>query len=114
MDIEKEVLEQACFMMIAFSGAAKSDYMEGLALAKKGQYDEAILALERGDDNFRQAHSAHFDLIQKEGSSENGLLARLLLVHAEDQMAMAETTKMFVQELIELYQFVKIKPQNEN
>lgn len=104
MEIGKEALEQACFMMIAFSGAAKSDYMEGLQLAKKGQYEEASAALRRGDDNFRQAHHAHFELIQAEGSSENGLLARLLLVHAEDQMAMAETTKMFVQELMELYQ----------
>ena len=107
MSIEKEALEQACFMMIAFSGAAKSDYMEGLNLAKNGQYEEAKAAIERGDQNFRQAHSSHFDLIQEEGSSENGLLARLLLVHAEDQMAMAETTKMFVEELIELYQVVK-------
>ncbi len=103
MAISQEQLEQACFQLISFSGAAKSDYLEAIEHAKVGAFDESQAAIDRGNEEYLQAHNAHFDLIQEEVSSENGLLTRLTLVHAEDQLAMAETARLFAEQLIELY-----------
>ena len=103
MAITQEALEQACFSLISFSGAAKSDYLEAVEHAKSGDFDEAAAAIERGNENYLHAHEAHFGLIQEEVSCENGLLTRLTLVHAEDQLAMAETSRLFAEQLIELY-----------
>lgn len=106
MAVSHEEIEQACFMLIACSGAAKSDYLEALELAKRGDYQQAQVMMTSGDDNYREAHEAHFGLIQEELSIEGGLLTRLTLVHAEDQLALAENTRMLVTQLIELYQLV--------
>ena len=103
MAITQEQLEQACFQLISFSGAAKSDFLEAVEDAKSGDFPQAEAAVERGNEEYLQAHNAHFDLIQEEVNSENGLLTRLTLVHAEDQLAMAESTRILAEQLIELY-----------
>lgn len=103
MAITQEQLEQACFQLISFSGAAKSDYLEAIEHAKTGDFTEAEAAITRGNEEYLQAHNAHFDLIQEEVNSENGLLTRLTLVHAEDQLAMAETARLFSEQIVELY-----------
>ena len=107
MAITQEQLEQACFQLISFSGAAKSDYLEAVEYAKDGDFVQAQASIERGNEEYLQAHNAHFDLIQEEVNSENVLLTRLTLVHAEDQLAMAEMTRLFAQQLIDLYQYIK-------
>ncbi len=103
MAISQEQLEQACFSLISFSGAAKSDYLEAIEHAKTGDFPAAAAAVERGNENYLHAHESHFDLIQEEVSAENGLLTRLTLVHAEDQLAGAETARMFAEQFIDLY-----------
>lgn len=103
MSISQEELEQACFSLISFSGTAKSDYLEALEYAKENNFEDADAAITRGNENYLRAHEAHFNLIQEEVSSENGLLTRLTLVHAEDQLAMAETARLFAEQLIDLY-----------
>ena len=95
MAITQEQLEQACFQLISF--------LEAVEYAKSGDFPQAEAAVERGNEEYLQAHNAHFDLIQEEVNSENGLLTRLTLVHAEDQLAMAESTRILAEQLIELY-----------
>lgn len=103
MAITKETLEQACFSLISFSGAAKSDYLEAIEHAKSGNFDQAEACINQGNEHYLKAHESHFDLIQEEVATETGLLTRLTLVHAEDQLAMAETTRLFAEQIIELY-----------
>lgn len=107
MAITQEELEQACFSLISFSGAAKSDYLEAVEHARTGDFDAAAQSIERGNEEYLQAHEAHFNLIQEEVGSENGLLTRLTLVHAEDQLAMAEMSRMFAEQLVEVYRAMR-------
>lgn len=107
MAITQEQLEQACFQLISFSGSAKSDYLEAIEHAKEGGFAEAEAAILRGNQAYLQAHQAHFDLIQEEVNSASGLLTRLTLVHAEDQLAMAETARLFSEQIIELYRRIQ-------
>ena len=50
-----------------------------------------------------EGHKSHTQLIQQEAAGEDVKLS-LLLLHAEDQMMSAETIKIMVEEMIELYQ----------
>lgn len=72
MAITQEQLEQACFQLISFSGAAKSDYLEAIEYAKTGNFTEAEAAITRGNEEYLQAHNAHFDLIQEEVAAKPG------------------------------------------
>ena len=107
MTISNDDFEQICFELISYSGAAKSSYIEAVEIAKAGKAEEAYRKIEEGDAHFLRAHHAHTGLLQEEGNKEGGLLTRLILVHAEDQLASAETIKIVCLQLIEVYDRIK-------
>jgi len=98
-----EGMELISFQIIAAVGTARSMYIEEIQAAKKGNFDEADQLIKAGSEVFLDGHKAHASLIQKEASGEK-LEFSLLLMHAEDQLMNAETTKIMAIEIIELYQ----------
>ena len=88
--------------IITYSGMAKSCYMQALQLAKAGKDQECEDKLREGDENFVQAHHGHGEILQEEMSTEIPQIS-LLMTHAEDQLMGAETLKIVIQELIEMY-----------
>jgi len=97
-----ENMELISFQIISAVGTAKSMYIEAIQEAKKGNFDEADKLIEEGAKTFLDGHKAHASLIQKEASGEKVEFS-LILMHAEDQLMNAETTKIMAQEIIELY-----------
>jgi len=97
-----EGMELISFQIIAAVGTAKSMYIEAIQAAKIGNFDEADQLIEEGAKVFLEGHKAHASLIQKEASGEK-LEFSLLLMHAEDQLMNAETTKIMATEIIDLY-----------
>lgn len=100
VNIEK--ISASAMGVITYSGMAKSCYMEALALAKEGKFDEADKKLEEGAEHFVEAHNGHMDVLQEEVNTEEPQIS-LLMTHAEDQLMAAETLKIVIVELIELY-----------
>lgn len=100
VNIEK--ISTTAMGVITYSGMAKSCYMEALALAKEGKFSEADEKLEEGGKNFVEAHNGHMDVLQEEISTEEPQIS-LLMTHAEDQLMSAETLKIVILELIEIY-----------
>ncbi|MEG0329025.1 MAG: PTS lactose/cellobiose transporter subunit IIA [Longicatena sp.] len=97
-----ENLELVCFQIISAVGSARSSYVEAISIAKTGNFEEAINKIKEGDKEFLEGHRAHATLIQQE-ANDNPVHVNLLLVHAEDQLMSAETTKLIAEEIIELY-----------
>jgi PTS system cellobiose-specific IIA component len=89
--------------LIASAGAARSNYVEAIQKAKKSKFTEAMELIIEGEKSFLEGHKLHADLISKEAAGV-GCEVSLLLVHAEDHMISAETTKILAEEIIELYQ----------
>ena len=100
VNIEK--ISTSAMEVISYSGMAKSCYIEALALAKEGKFSEADKKLEEGEGHFVGAHNGHMDVLQEEISTEEPQIS-LLMTHAEDQLMAAETLKIVIIELIELY-----------
>lgn len=94
-----ENIEVISCQIIAASGCAKSNYVEAMELAKKGQFDEAMNLIEQSKEIFLQGHEAHARLLAL--SAQGKLDIPLLLIHAEDQMMNCETMKIMALELIE-------------
>ncbi len=97
-----EQMQTIAFQMIATVGTAKSMYIEALQLAKKGEFEQAQNMYKEADEIYSEAHTLHFELVQKEASGEE-LPFSLMLMHAEDQMLNTETIKILISELIELH-----------
>ena len=96
-----EELQLVAFQIIAAGGSARGMYVQAFELARQGRYEEAEESIRQGDALFLQGHDAHTAVLQKVASGEP-LAVDILLVHAEDQMAAAETCKLMAEELIEL------------
>lgn len=97
-----EGLEKTIFQIISHVGTAKSKYVEALASSKKANFKQAEALIKEGDGFLIAGHKIHSKLVQNEAAGE-GEPPSLLLVHAEDQFMSAETVKLLVKELIEVY-----------
>jgi PTS system cellobiose-specific IIA component len=100
--LNMESMELISFQIISAVGTAKSMYIEAIREAKNGNFDQADQLIKEGAKTFLEGHKAHASLIQKEASGEKVEFS-LLLMHAEDQLMNAETTKLMAEEIIELY-----------
>lgn len=97
-----EDMEIMCMQLITAAGTAKSNYIGAIQKAKQGLYEEATQMIADGDEFLKQGHEPHTVLIQKEASGDDFRMG-LILTHAEDQMASAETFKVMAEEMIDLY-----------
>ncbi|RYL94958.1 PTS lactose/cellobiose transporter subunit IIA [Sporolactobacillus sp. THM7-4] len=97
-----ERMEQNIFSIISNVGMAKGKYVEALNISKNGEYDQANQLIKEGDQFLIKGHKIHSSLVQQEASGEKESIS-LLLIHAEDQFMSAETVKLLVKELIEVY-----------
>lgn len=100
-------MNQISFKIISAVGSARSMYIEAIQKAKIGEFDEADALIKEGVSLYLNGHKAHSSLIQREASDEQ-LVFSLLLMHAEDLMMNAETTKLMAEEIIELYRIIRV------
>ena len=97
-------LQGICFEIISYVGTAKSCYINAVAKAKEGDFDAAADLIAQGDTAYSGGHGVHMKLLQAEAAGERASeAAPLILLHAEDQMAGAETAKLMAQNFIDVY-----------
>lgn len=91
-----------CFQIIAAVGAAKSSYINAIQVAKGGDVEGARAAIEQGNESFKAGHDVHLKLLQRTAAGEQ-LPFTLILLHAEDQMAAAETFRVVAEDFIDVH-----------
>ncbi len=96
-------LQLTCFEIISYVGTAKSCFVNAIAKAREGAFDEAASLVDEGDKAFAQGHDVHLKLLQADAAGEREPDAPLILLHAEDQMAGTETVRIMATEFIALY-----------
>lgn len=95
--------QEIIMKIITNAGFAKSKAMQAIALAEKGKMDEAEGALEECSQELVQAHKYQTKLIQQEAAGTTYEIT-LLMVHAQDHLMNAITTKDLAGHIIQLYQ----------
>lgn len=102
----EEILEKAMDIIVN-SGESKSLSIEAIKSIKKGNIDEAYLKIEEAKKYFNLAHKRQTELITYE--LNNKLEISLILIHAQDHLSMANLSREFAIEFIELYKLIKNK-----
>lgn len=100
-----ENVEIASLTIISNVGQAKSNYIEAVNMASKGDFTEADRLMNEGMDLFLEGHKAHAGLISEEAGGGN-VSVSLLLMHAEDQLNSAETIHEMALQQISLYRLL--------
>lgn len=98
-----EELQSIAFEIITIIGEAKSHYMNAIALAKDNKIEEANETIKKGNKVLAEAHTKHFDCIQKEANGEQ-LPFSILFMHSEDQLLSTEIMRDMAVQLITVYE----------
>ena len=96
-------LEMTCFEIISYVGTAKSCYVNAISKAKEGNLSAAEELVKQGDEAYNGGHDVHMKLLQADAAGERNGEAPLILLHAEDQMAGAETCKLMAINFMDVY-----------
>lgn len=98
MNVDNVVME-----LIVKSGEAKSQALETMAHARRGDYDNAEKSITHSREAGRLAHKIQTALIAAD-DGEGKVPVNLLLVHAQDHLMNSMLAQDMVEEMIRLYQ----------
>ncbi|MCH4168413.1 MAG: PTS lactose/cellobiose transporter subunit IIA [Streptococcaceae bacterium] len=103
--MSSEIDLESIMGLIIFGGNAKSDAMEAIQAAKKGDFvlaNEKILAAEQ---SLIEAHHSQTGLLSDEAKG-NKKEVSLLAVHSQDHLMTAITFTDLTKEIVELYKII--------
>ena len=93
------------FLMIGYSGDAKSCADEAVELAKKNRMEEAVGRMQEAENSLSQAHESQAELIGKMINGEE-IILNILMVHAQDYLTMATMALSHARQMIDLYKVI--------
>lgn len=93
---------EAIMGLIMYGGNAKSDAMEAIASAKKGEFEEADQKIADAEASLVEAHHSQTGLLTQEAQG-NHMEVTLLTVHSQDHLMTAIAFTDLAKEIIALY-----------
>ncbi|WP_144510417.1 PTS lactose/cellobiose transporter subunit IIA [Bacillus sp. FJAT-22090] len=104
----EEVLMQSIMGLILHSGNTKSDCMEAIQLAKKGEIKAAREKIEIANQSLVEAHHSQTAMLTQEARGEK-VEVTMMLIHAQDHLMNSITFRDLAIEVIDLYERVSGK-----
>lgn len=101
--MEESALMYSILRLILHSGNTKSDCMEAIQLAKKGDINKAKEKIEMANQSLVEAHHSQTSLLTQEAKGEK-VEVTMMLIHAQDHLMNAITFRDIAKEMIELYE----------
>ncbi|HAH60702.1 MAG TPA: PTS lactose/cellobiose transporter subunit IIA [Treponema sp.] len=92
--------------IIADAGDGKSQAMEAIQAAKKGDFGRAEELLQNSHNSIVKAHKNHSGLLFHD-ADKNDVKVTMLMVHAADHLSGADIIESIAVELVQLYKEVK-------
>lgn len=101
--MEDHVMMNSIMGLIVHSGNTKSECMEAIQLAKRGNIEQAKEKISLANEALTEAHHAQTALLTEEAKGGE-VEVTMLLIHAQDHLMNAITFRDLAQEMIELYE----------
>lgn len=98
--------ESVILELLVNGGEGKSKAMEAIAMARKGNFDEAEALLKKSNECIKKAHEIHMSCLRQESESKVFELS-ILMIHAQDHLTSAITVRDLAEEFILMYKMQK-------
>ncbi|MBF0724805.1 PTS lactose/cellobiose transporter subunit IIA [Enterococcus gallinarum] len=102
--MNQEQLESVMGLII-YSGNAKSDAMEAISAAKKGDFDEAATKIKTAENAIVEAHHTQTSMLTNEAKG-NAAEITLLTIHSQDHLMTAIAFCDLAKEIIDLHRLI--------
>ncbi|BCJ93252.1 lichenan-specific phosphotransferase enzyme IIA component [Anaerocolumna cellulosilytica] len=99
-------LEEIITELVVNGGDAKSKAIEAIRLAKTGNFETAEVKINEANESLQKAHEFQTEIIQAESRGENKAEVSLLMVHGQDHLMNAITTRDLAIEMVEMYKMI--------
>ncbi|WP_409021737.1 PTS lactose/cellobiose transporter subunit IIA [Dellaglioa sp. P0083] len=99
---ENDAQMQTIMGLIVNGGNAKSDSMEEIQAAKKGDFETAAAKLADADKSLIEAHHSQTAMLTQEASGDP-VPVSLLMVHGQDHLMNAITFRDLAGEVVDIY-----------
>jgi PTS system cellobiose-specific IIA component len=96
---------EVIFNIILHAGNANSKYLLAIEDARMEKFDDALKNFNEAEEELHLAHRSQTAMVQDEARGKKVELS-LLLVHAQDHLTMATTSKVQAEEFIHLYKVI--------
>ena len=100
--MDKNEMEMITVEIIAYSGDARTKYVEALNAARNKEYDKAKSLIKEGNELIAEAHKVQTKMLQMEASGQN-VDVGFLTVHAQDHLMTVVLLRDIINNFIELY-----------
>ncbi|NRT77838.1 PTS lactose/cellobiose transporter subunit IIA [Clostridium beijerinckii] len=100
--MDKHEMEMVTLEIVAYSGDARTKYMEALNAANNKEYDKAKELILEGNKLIAEAHKVQTKMLQMEASGEK-IEVGFLAVHAQDHLMTVVLLRDIINNFIELY-----------
>ncbi len=100
--MDKHEMEMVTVEIVAYSGDARTKYLEALNVAKDGDYDKAKALIQEGNELIAEAHKVQTKMLQMEASGDK-IDVGFLTVHAQDHLMTVVLLRDIINNFIELY-----------
>lgn len=102
VDVVENNVTEVAFQIILYAGNGRSNAMEAIQEAKKGEFEKADQLMKEASEELSKAHEYQTKLLHEEASGNNPSV-NVMLIHAQDHLMTAMTVKDLASEFIELY-----------
>lgn len=99
-------LEEIITELVVNGGDAKGKAIQAIRAAKVGDFEKAELKIKEANESLQKAHEFQTEIIQAETRGEKSDNMSLLMVHGQDHLMNAITTKDLAIEMIEMYKII--------
>lgn len=101
--MDKEAVSMIGFQIVAYSGEARSKFIEAIRNEKKGGDRKLTKQLiEEGKENLSKAHKSQTELLAKEADGEDIELG-FIFVHGQDHLMTTILLKDIIEFLFDIY-----------
>ena len=100
--MNKEEISRKGLELVAFSGEARTYYLEAVKAAKNKNFKESAKLIKQAEDSLIYAHKAQTDLIQKEAQGKYSEVT-MMMVHGQDHLMTTILLRDILNTLIDIY-----------
>lgn len=100
--MDREELTLLGFEIVAYSGDARSKFLDALTAAKNSDYDKAEELISAGGECLNKAHNAQTSLLQKEAAGED-IPFSVTMMHGQDHLMSTVLLQDLMKHMIEMY-----------
>lgn len=100
--MDKEEVSMIGFEIVAYAGDARSNLIQAIEEARKGNYEKADELIEEADESMKEAHNTQTSMLAKEAEGEDVELS-FIMMHGQDHLMTTLLLKDIVEHLINIY-----------